>query len=55
MYVPVIKDTFDSDNGCRLYGIKPLSEPMLVNCWFDHWEEISVKFEQATSMVTVDN
>ena len=30
---------------CRLFGAKPLPEPMLVNCHLDSWEQISVKFE----------
>ena len=30
---------------CRLFGDKPLSEPMLVYCQLDSWEHISVKFE----------
>ena len=28
---------------CRLFGTKPLSEPMLPNCQLDPWEQISVK------------
>ena len=23
---------------CRLFGAKPLSEPMLANCWLEPWE-----------------
>ena len=30
---------------CRLFGAKPLPEPMLVNCPLDPWEQTSVKFE----------
>ena len=30
---------------CRLFGAKPLPEPMLVYCQLDSWEQISVKFE----------
>ena len=30
---------------CRLFGAKPLPEPMLVYCRLDSWEQISVKFE----------
>ena len=30
---------------CRLYGAKPLPEPMLAYCQLDSWEQISVKFE----------
>ena len=30
---------------CRLFGAKPLPEPMLAYCQLDHWEQISVKFE----------
>ena len=30
---------------CRLFGAKPLPEPMLAYCWLDSWEQISVKFE----------
>ena len=30
---------------CRLFGAKPLSEPMLAYCQLDSWEQISVKFE----------
>ena len=29
---------------CRLIGIKPLSEPMLEYCWFETYEQTSVKF-----------
>ena len=29
---------------CRLFGAKPLSEPMLEYCQFDPWEQTSVKF-----------
>ena len=27
--------------GCCLFGAKPLPEPMLINCQFDHWEQTS--------------
>ena len=30
---------------CRLFGAKPLSEPMLAYCQLDSWEQISVKSE----------
>ena len=30
---------------CRLVGAKPLSEPMVVYCQLDSWEQISMKFE----------
>ena len=30
---------------CRLFGAKPLPEPMLPHCQLDHWEQTSVKFE----------
>ena len=30
---------------CRLFGAKPLPEPMLSYCQLDSWEHISVKFE----------
>ena len=30
---------------CRLFGAKPLPEPMLAYCQLDSWEQISVKFE----------
>ena len=30
---------------CRLFGAKPLPEPMLAFCQLDSWEQISVKFE----------
>ena len=30
---------------CRLFGAKPLPEPMLAYCHLDSWEQISVKFE----------
>ena len=30
---------------CRLFGAKPLPEPVLVYCQLDSWEQISVKFE----------
>ena len=30
---------------CRLFGTKPLPEPMLTYCQLDSWEQISVKFE----------
>ena len=30
---------------CRLFGAKPLTEPMLAYCQLDSWENISVKFE----------
>ena len=30
---------------CRLFGAKPLTEPMLVYCQLVSWEQISVKFE----------
>ena len=29
----------------RLFGAKPLPEPMLVYCKLDSWEQSSVKFE----------
>ena len=28
-----------------MFGAKPLSEPLLVCCQFDHWEQIPVKFD----------
>ena len=30
---------------CRLFGAKPLPEPMLAYFQFDYWKHISVKFE----------
>ena len=30
---------------CRLFGAKPLPEPLLGYCQMDSWEQISVKFE----------
>ena len=30
---------------CRLFGAKPLPEPILAYCQLDSWEQISVKFE----------
>ena len=30
---------------CRLFGAKPLPEPMLAYCQLDSWKHISVKFE----------
>ena len=30
---------------CRLFGAKPLPEPMLVYCQMDSWEQTSVKFK----------
>ena len=30
---------------CRLFGAKPLPEPMLAYCQLDSWEHISVEFE----------
>ena len=30
---------------CRLFGAKPLPEPILVYCYLDSWEQISMKFE----------
>ena len=30
---------------CRLFGTKPLPEPMRNDCQLDSWEQISVKFE----------
>ena len=30
---------------CRLFGAKPLPEPMLTYCQLNHWEETSVKSE----------
>ena len=31
---------------CRLFGAKPLSEPMLEYCQFDPWQQASMKFQQ---------
>ena len=31
---------------CRLFGARPLTEPMLAYCQLDSWEQISVKFEK---------
>ena len=30
---------------CRLFGAKPLHEPMLAYCLLDSWEQMSAKFE----------
>ena len=30
---------------CRLFGAKPLLEPMLGYCQMDSWEQIAMKFE----------
>ena len=30
---------------CRLFGAKPLPEPVLAHCQLDSWELLSVKFE----------
>ena len=30
---------------CRLFGAKPLPEPVLAYCQLESWEQISVKFE----------
>ena len=29
---------------CRLFGAKPLPEPMLVDCQLESWKQVSVKF-----------
>ena len=29
---------------CRLFGVKPLSKPMLGYCQLDSWEQVSIKF-----------
>ena len=29
---------------CRIYGTKPSTEPMMVDCQLEHKEQISVKF-----------
>ena len=31
---------------CRLFGAKPLSEPILDYCKFDPWEQILMKIKQ---------
>ena len=33
---------------CRLFGAKPLPEPMLAYCQLDPWEQTSVKFESSS-------
>ena len=30
---------------CRLFGAKPLPEPMLTYCQLDHWERLPMEFE----------
>ena len=30
---------------CRLFGAKPLPDPVLANCLTNFWEQISVKYE----------
>ena len=30
---------------CRMFGAKPLPEPMLVYCQLESWQQVSVKFE----------
>ena len=30
---------------CRLFGAKPLPEPVWIYCQLDSWEQVSVKFE----------
>ena len=39
----------------RLYGVKPLSEPMLVFCQLDPWLETSVKFNQNQKILIQEN
>ena len=34
---------------CRLFGEKPLSEPMPVYCWSGPWKQVSVKLESKHS------
>ena len=43
MYASVNRVSIGSDNG--LFGAKPLSKPLLVDCQLDHQEQTSVKFE----------
>ena len=41
---------------CRLFGAKPLSEPMLEYCLLDHGEQISMQFfNQNTTIFTEEN
>ena len=40
---------------CRLFGAKPLSEPVLVYNWFDRWEQTSVTFNQITTIFIQEN
>ena len=37
--------SFGQVMACRLFGAKPLPEPMVVYCPLDSWEQASVKFE----------
>ena len=38
---------------CRLFGAKPLSEPMLVYCQKEPWEQTSVKFESKYTTIAL--
>ena len=40
---------------CRLYGTKPLFEPVLDYCWLDHWKKIKLYFKRDPSICTDDN
>ena len=40
---------------CRLFGAKPLPEPMMAYCQLDSWEQISVKFERNSIILIQEN
>ena len=40
---------------CCLVGSKPLSEPMMEYCWFDHLEHISVTFNRNSHVFIQEN
>ena len=40
---------------CRLFGAKPLSEPMMTYCQLDHKEHISIKYHLNSKVFIQEN
>ena len=40
---------------CRLFGVKPLPEPMLIYCQLDPWQKTSLKFESKYEIFIHEN
>ena len=55
MASPITSLTIVYSIACRLFGAKPLPEPVLTYCQFDSWGPISLKYERNSMIFILKN